>query len=80
MDKLRLGINANDEIQPDLKELHENLGSLSIVPQVTDWGIYYLFLHFLHFYFFISIVYFFKISIVYFFLISIVSFFLIYIV
>jgi len=33
MDKLRLGINANDEIQPDLKELHENLGSLSIVPQ-----------------------------------------------
>ena len=35
MDKLRLGINANDELQPDLKELHENLCRLSIVPAVS---------------------------------------------
>ena len=34
MDKLRLGINANDELQPDLKELHENICRFSIVPAV----------------------------------------------
>ncbi|MCL4118745.1 UNVERIFIED_CONTAM: hypothetical protein GTU68_008737, partial [Idotea baltica] len=33
MDKLRLGINANDELQPDLKDLQENMNRLSIIPQ-----------------------------------------------
>ncbi|KAF2362198.1 Vacuolar protein sorting-associated VPS28 [Trinorchestia longiramus] len=32
MDKLRLGINANDDLQPDLKELHESMGRLSLIP------------------------------------------------
>lgn len=34
MDKLRLGINANDELQPDLKDLMENMTRLSVLPQV----------------------------------------------
>lgn len=33
MDKLRLGINANDELQPDLKDLHDNMTRLSLIPQ-----------------------------------------------
>lgn len=33
MDKLRLGIDANDELQPDLRDLQENMNRLSIIPQ-----------------------------------------------
>ncbi|KAG7163643.1 Vacuolar protein sorting-associated protein 28-like [Homarus americanus] len=33
MDKLRLGINANDELQPDLKDLLENMTRLSLIAQ-----------------------------------------------
>ena len=36
MDKLRLGINANDDLQPDLKDLQENMNSLSIIPSVSN--------------------------------------------
>merc|ERR1711942_452038 len=32
MDQLRLGINANDELQPNLRELLETITSLSILP------------------------------------------------
>ena len=32
MDKLRLGIKANDEIQPDLRELIDVMNKLSIIP------------------------------------------------
>lgn len=32
MDKLRLGIKANDEIQPDLRELIDVMNRLSILP------------------------------------------------
>jgi len=31
MDKLRLGIKANDEIQPDLRELIDVMNRLSII-------------------------------------------------
>ncbi|XP_076041972.1 vacuolar protein sorting 28 [Oratosquilla oratoria] len=44
MDKLRLGISANDELQPDLRELQDNMTRLSIIPQdfegrakVSEW-------------------------------------------
>ncbi|CAL4094037.1 unnamed protein product, partial [Meganyctiphanes norvegica] len=33
MDKLRLGIDANDELQPDLRDLQENMNRLAIIPQ-----------------------------------------------
>ena len=32
MDKLRLGIKANDEIQPDLRELIDVMNRLSVLP------------------------------------------------
>ena len=32
MDKLRLGIKANDEIQPDLRELIDVMNRLSMIP------------------------------------------------
>ncbi len=32
MDKLRLGIKANDEIQPDLRELIDVMNRLSVIP------------------------------------------------
>jgi ESCRT-I complex subunit VPS28 len=32
MDKLKLGIKANDELQPDLRELIDNMNRLSILP------------------------------------------------
>lgn len=32
MDKLRLGIKANDEIQPDLRELIDVMNRLSLIP------------------------------------------------
>ena len=42
MDKLRLGINANDELQPDLKDLQENMNRLSMIPQVSFFCIFKL--------------------------------------
>ena len=33
MDKLRLGISANDELQPDLVDLLDNMSRLSMIPQ-----------------------------------------------
>ena len=32
MDKVRLGIKANDELQPDLRELNDVMNRLSILP------------------------------------------------
>lgn len=32
MDKLRLGIKANDDIQPDLRELIDVMNRLSLIP------------------------------------------------
>lgn len=32
MDKLRLGMKANDEIQPDLRELIDVMNRLSMIP------------------------------------------------
>lgn len=32
MDKMRLGIKANDELQPDLRELNDVMNRLSILP------------------------------------------------
>lgn len=44
MDKLRLGITAMDELQPDLRDLMDTMNSLSILPsdfegkqKVSDW-------------------------------------------
>ena len=36
MDKLKLGIQANDEIQPDLRELIDAMNKLSILPSNFD--------------------------------------------
>jgi ESCRT-I complex subunit VPS28 len=36
MDKLRLNIKANDELQPDLRELIDVLNRLSILPSDSE--------------------------------------------
>jgi ESCRT-I complex subunit VPS28 len=36
MDKLRLGIKANDELQPDLRELIDVMNRLSILPSDSE--------------------------------------------
>ena len=36
MDKLRLNIKANDELQPDLRELIDVLNRLSILPPNSE--------------------------------------------
>jgi ESCRT-I complex subunit VPS28 len=36
MDKLRLNIKANDELQPDLRELIDVLNRLSILPPDSE--------------------------------------------